>query len=79
MSEPIKKCSEWPLLTQSEVNEFLRTLPQFTLLRDSSSTDGKIINKLRIKFLTINFVAALEFIQQAGLVAEAQGHHPGMT
>jgi len=78
MDQPKKKCSDWPLLTESQVNGFLSTLPKWSLIKDISSVEGQVVFKLKIKFLTTNFVAALDFIQKAGVVAEAQGHHPGM-
>ena len=73
-----KKCSDWPLLTEAEVNEFLSKLPKWSLIKDISSVEGQIVLKLHIRFLTTNFVSAMDFIQRAGAVAEAQGHHPGI-
>ena len=78
MDQPKKKCSDWPLLSESEINGFLSTLPKWSLIKDISSVEGQVVFKLKIKFNSTTFVTALDFIQKAGVVAEAQGHHPGM-
>lgn len=53
-------------LTQSEVEERLKELPNWTL------KDGKLHRSLQFK----DFVTAFSFMSGAALIAEASNHHP---
>ena len=72
-----RKCNEWPLLSDSEIESMLQTIPKWNIIKDQIEED-KVIKKLQLKFSTRNFVDAMSYIQEAGNAAEAQGHHPGM-
>ena len=57
-----------PPLTADEAKHFQAQAPSWQLLDDSR----KIQRTFRFK----NFRQALDFVQRAGELAEAQGHHP---
>eukprot|EP00955_Chlamydomonas_euryale_P074732 362113-Chlamydomonas_euryale.AAC.2 len=59
---------ETPLVSQDDLSWLLKEVPRWSL-----SGDGR---ELRRSFVARNFQAALAFLNAAGEVAEAEGHHP---
>ena len=49
--------------------------PLWTITNSPSNDDGKALSK---SFVTRNFASALDYLNRAGAVAEAQGHHPDL-
>lgn len=68
------KCSacrgDEPPLTEVEIEEMMAQVPDWEVLEE----DG--IKRLQRTFKFKNFVAALEFTNQVGEIAEDEGHHP---
>ena len=60
-----------PPLTPDEAGEFLGQVPGWTL-NDAS-------DRLNRKFSFDDFVAALEFVNKVGALAEEEGHHPDIS
>ena len=56
------------LLTESEITAWLSTLPGWTLSEDKTSISTSIE--------LVDFVAALDLVNQIGRVAEQRNHHP---
>ena len=69
-----KKCNEWPLLSLEVVNEMIVSRPLWTLVAvptttTSTGTDSSnVVWKLSRKFLAKNFMAAIDFINEAAKV-----------
>ena len=59
-----------PALTGDELRAYLAAVPQWKL-----TTDGK---RIRREWRAKDFLAALEFFQRVGQVAEAEDHHPDL-
>ena len=57
-------------LSEQEINEQLKQLAGWNVVQEDN------INKLRKAFKFKNFVAALEFTNKVGALAEEHGHHP---
>jgi 4a-hydroxytetrahydrobiopterin dehydratase len=60
-----------PPLTRDEAEGYLAQVPEWTL-----SEDGVHIAR---DFSFKDFAAALAFVDKAGALAEAEGHHPDIT
>ena len=58
-------------LEPSSARELLASTPGWELLDDAS--------KIRRKFDFNDFAATLAFVNQVGVLAEAEGHHPDIT
>jgi 4a-hydroxytetrahydrobiopterin dehydratase len=56
------------LLTESEITAWLSTLPGWTLSEDKTSISTSIE--------LVDFVAALDLVNEIGRVAEQRNHHP---
>ena len=71
------KCSvcrgDEPPLTDTEIEEMMSQVPEWDLVED----DG--VKRLQRTFKSDNFVAALDFTNQVGEIAEEEGHHPVIT
>jgi len=71
-----KKCSvcraDAPRLTESELNELLPQIPDWTV--DSASVD-----KLKREYPFKGFMPAMDFANKVGGIAEEEGHHPAIT
>ena len=65
-------CNDWPPLSDEEVTGFMPSIPMWE--RKEYGSDGLV--KLVRSFTCKNFQVCLDFIQAAGAVAEARGHHP---
>ncbi|KAK3251655.1 hypothetical protein CYMTET_39012 [Cymbomonas tetramitiformis] len=63
-----KCCADTPLLTDAQIDESLGKLTAWNL-----SEDRKLISRA---FVAKNFVSAMNFLNSAAEVAEAEGHHP---
>ncbi|GAX73066.1 hypothetical protein CEUSTIGMA_g519.t1 [Chlamydomonas eustigma] len=62
-------CSkDTPLVSISDMPDLMKSIPRWKLATDQKS--------ITLKFSTRNFMTALEFLNQAGAVAEEEGHHP---
>lgn len=61
-----------PPATAGEIAGFLRQLPHWQVV----TVDG--IDRLTRSFSFPDFRAALEFTDQVGVLAEAEGHHPAL-
>jgi 4a-hydroxytetrahydrobiopterin dehydratase len=61
-----------PLATDSEIQELKPQIPDWTLVE----RDG--IQRLERVFKVKDFVAALNFTNRFGALAEAEGHHPAI-
>ncbi len=59
-----------PLASEQEISQFMRQLPDWQLIEVSGQ------QRLKRSFKFKNFRQALEFTNQVGQLAEAQGHHP---
>jgi 4a-hydroxytetrahydrobiopterin dehydratase len=59
-----------PPLTVAQYAQFLRDLPEWKVVDE---------HHLSRNFTFKDFVSALAFVNQAGNVAEEQGHHPEIT
>ena len=57
-------------MPKEKVQELLKKMPNWML-----SSDEKSISR---QFSTKDFVSALKFLNQAGEVAEEEGHHPDL-
>ena len=55
-------------LTAEEIQSYLAAIPAWQLSNDSKSISRKFVMK--------NFAAALRLVNQIGLLAEAENHHP---
>jgi 4a-hydroxytetrahydrobiopterin dehydratase len=63
-------------LEEDIVAKYLALLcPLWTITNSPSNDDGKALSK---SFVTRNFASALDYLNRAGAVAEAQGHHPDL-
>ena len=62
-----------PLATEAETADFLRQIPEWTILQ----VDG--IKRLSRSFKFRNFKEALAFTNRVGALAEEQNHHPEIT
>ena len=60
-----------PPLTTEEAGHYLAQVPDWALLEDGQ----KIQRTFRFK----DFREALDFVQRAGALAEAEGHHPDIA
>jgi len=60
-----------PPLNLDEARQFVQQTPDWTLL-----DDGKLLQRT---FRFANFRAALDFVRDAGELAEAERHHPDIT
>jgi 4a-hydroxytetrahydrobiopterin dehydratase len=60
-----------PPLTREEAEAFLAQAPQWTLMDEA--------HRIERTFRFRNFLEALEFVQQVGQLAEAEGHHPDIS
>ena len=63
-------CRRTPLVTKEKIYELLKKMPNWNL-----RPDEKAISR---QFSTKDFVAALKFLNQAGEIAEEEGHHPDL-
>lgn len=59
-----------PALGETEVRHLLASVPSWSV-----TADGK---RIRREWKMKNFVAALEFFQKVGALAEDEGHHPDL-
>src|SRR5690242_5901062 len=59
-----------PPFTPDQIRDHLAALPNWELVEG-----GKLIRR---KYKFKNFVAAMAFLQKAGELAEAEGHHPDL-
>jgi 4a-hydroxytetrahydrobiopterin dehydratase len=59
-----------PALSRAEIDRYLAALPGWKL-----SADGQ---RIRREWRVRDFLAALDFFQRVGEVAEAEGHHPDL-
>jgi 4a-hydroxytetrahydrobiopterin dehydratase len=71
------KCSacrgDEPPLTDAEIYEMMPQVPEWELV------EGDGVKRLQRTFTFSNFVAALDFANQVGEIAEQEGHHPIIT
>ncbi len=69
-----KKCTacegDTPPFTREQVAEHLPAVPEWKL-----SDDGKVIRR---KYAFKDFVAAMDFLQEVGALAEEEAHHPDL-
>ena len=66
-------CNEWPILTEAEVADKLKTLPKWKAITTSQG-----VPQLVSEFVTVDFNEAVKFVQNAAVVAEKQNHHPDL-
>jgi 4a-hydroxytetrahydrobiopterin dehydratase len=59
-----------PVLTPQQISELLPRVPSWKL-----TADGK---RIRREWRLKNFVAALDFFNRVGTIAEAENHHPDL-
>ena len=57
-------------MTQQEVSEHLKNIPEWTLGEDGKSIERRYVLK--------NFVQAVEWINRIKDIAESEGHHPDL-
>lgn len=71
------KCSacrgDEPTLTQTEIEAMMAQVPDWEVLEEND------VKRLERTFTFRNFVAALDFTNRVGEIAEAEGHHPVIT
>jgi len=61
-----------PIVTDEEISELKPTIPDWELLE----VDG--INRLENSFKFNNFIDAMAFSTQVGIISEEEGHHPAI-
>ena len=61
-----------PIVTDAEVSELQPMIPEWQLLE----VDG--INRLENSFKFNNFIDAMAFSIQVGIISEEEGHHPAI-
>jgi 4a-hydroxytetrahydrobiopterin dehydratase len=64
--------SDSPRVTEAEIAEFRRQVPEWQLLERNGILQLERVYKFK------NFVAALAFTNRVGELAEAEGHHPAL-
>jgi len=60
-----------PPLTENEAHVFAREVPEWELTHDAT--------RIKRPFRFANFVAALDFVNKVGALAEEEGHHPDIA
>jgi len=60
-----------PPLTENEAHVFVSEVPEWTLTHDAT--------RIERPFRFDDFVAALEFVNKVGALAEEEGHHPDIA
>lgn len=66
----IPVCSSTPLVSKDELHQTLKALPAWSL-----NAEGTHITR---SFIAKNFVAAINFFEAVGQLAEEAGHHPDL-
>jgi 4a-hydroxytetrahydrobiopterin dehydratase len=68
-------CDAWPPLNATEIGERCSKTPMWTV--EESEEEG-IPPKLVREFVCKNFMACVDFINAAAVIAESRGHHPDL-
>ena len=74
-SREVKGCKDWPVLTDTEVEQKLIKCRHWTLEVPSTVQGKRTLNR---EFKKRNFREVMELVNRIGDVAELQGHHPDM-
>ena len=72
-----KKCNEWPILELEDIGSKLLAFPTWKCITDTDTTTGREVPKLVKSFVAKNFIAAVDFLNLAAVIAEEANHHPG--
>ena len=76
---PCASCKDSPPLTREQALQQMPSLcPSWTITEKTGATgdEGQKILMIERSFVTKNFVAAMDFLNKAAVIAEEQGHHP---
>ena len=74
---PCASCKDSPPLTREQALQQMPSLcPSWTISEKTGDEGQREILMIERSFVTKNFVAAMDFLNKAAVIAEEQGHHP---
>ena len=72
---PCASCKDSPPLTREQALQQMPSLCPSWTISEKTGDEGQIL-MIERSFVTKNFVAAMDFLNKAAVIAEEQGHHP---